>query len=402
MIRSPELIARNARKDIVRRKRYQNGSLQVVSTHGKRKMWILQYRDGGSKKYHTIGLFSKMSKSEAQQKQAEFMKEVNARTATAPDPHMTFGDFLEGVALPFLRSKWKSSTRDTTENRIRHHLLGEFGQEKLGSLGLQRLQAFLSKKAATLSKSVVAHLRWDLRAVFRLAVAEGYITRDPAPALFTPKEAKTGIKRVMNRKEAQQHINALPLRERVIDHLALFAGMRPGEILALQRRHIAEDCSELVIEQRLYRGDIDDPKTALSKRKVGIPSPTASVLGEWMSLVDPEPEAWVFASENPNKPLWRDNVWYRHMKPRLETVGLGWANFQVLRRTHASLGHDIKVDPKVAADQRGHGIGVALDVYTQSSIEARRAAAEMLANAILSGEQPETAVAERENRSEAA
>lgn len=114
----------------------------------------------------------------------------------------------------------------------------------------------------------------------------------------------------------------------------------------------------------------------------------------------------VFASENPNKPLWRDNVWYRHMKPKLETAGLGWANFQVLRRTHASLRHDIKVDPKVAADQRGHSIGVALDVYTQSSIEARRAAAEMLANAVLSGEQPEMVEAEpetnEENRSEAA
>lgn len=368
-------------------------------------MWILQYRDGGSKKYHTIGPFSKMSKSDAQQAQAEFMKEVNARTASAPDPHVTFGDFLEGVALPFLRSKWKRSTRDTTENRIRHHLLSEFGQEKLENLGLKRLQAFLSSKAATLSKSVVAHLRWDLRALFRLAVAEGYITRDPAPALFTPKEAKVGVKRIMNRKEAEQHINALPLRERVIDHLALFAGMRPGEILALQRRHVAEDCGRLTIEQRLYRGDIDDPKTALSKRTVGIPSQTAKELREWMELVPKCPDAWVFASENPLKPLWRDNVWYRHMKPKLETVGLEWANFQVLRRTHASLGHDIKVDPKVAADQRGHGIGVALDVYTQSSIESRRAAAEMLANAILSGEPPETAEAGRdtqEKHSEAA
>ena len=368
-------------------------------------MWILQYREGGSKKYHTIGLYSKMSKSDAQQAQAEFMKEVNARTASAPDPHITFGDFLEGIALPFLRSKWKRSTRDTTENRIRHHLLEEFRQEKLENLGVQRLQAFLSGKAATLSKSVVAHLRWDLRALFKLAAAEGYIVRDPTPALFTPKEAKVGVKRVMNRKEAQQHINALPLRERVIDHLALFAGMRPGEILALQRRHVAEDCSEIIIEQRLYRGDIDDPKTALSKRKVGIPSQTATVLKEWMELIPTCPDSWVFASENPKKPLWRDNVWYRHMKPKLEGAGLEWANFQVLRRTHASLGHDIKVDPKVAADQRGHGIGVALDVYTQSSIEARRAAAEKLANAVLSGEQPETAEAERdmqENRSEAA
>ncbi|HEV2173344.1 MAG TPA: hypothetical protein VGR71_07245, partial [Nitrospira sp.] len=143
-----------------------------------------------------------------------------------------------------------------------------------------------------------------------------------------------------------------------------FIGMRPGEILALQRRHIAEDCSKLVIEKRLYRGDIDDPKTRSSTRTVGIPSQTARELRQWMELVPRHPEAWVFASENPAKPLWRDNVWYRSMKPTLEAIGLGWANFQVLRRTHASLGHDAGIDPKVSADQRGHGIGVALDVYT--------------------------------------
>ena len=40
--------------------------------------------------------------------------------------------------------------------------------------------------------------------------------------------------------------------------------MRPGEILALQRRHVASDCSKLSIEQRLYRGDIDTPKTDVS------------------------------------------------------------------------------------------------------------------------------------------
>lgn len=373
----------------------------LVRSHGKRKNWVVLYREAGVRKYYTVGLHSKMSKSQAQEKQAEFMKEVNARAAHAPDPNVTFGDFLEGVALPFYRSKWKRSTASTTEGRIRHHLLAEFGEEKLTSLTLTPLQAFLSLKAATFSRSVVAHLRWDLRAIFKLAVAEGYTERDPTGALFTPREAKAAETHVMNLKEAAQHIDALDLRERVIDHLALFVGMRPGEILALQRRHIAADCSELVIEQRLYRGDIDDPKTESSKRTVGISSQTARELRGWMALVGKKPDAWVFASENALKPMWRDNVWYRNMKPKLDAIGLGWANFQVLRRTHASLGHDAKVDPKVAADQRGHGIGVALDVYTHSSVEARRGAAEVLENAVMS-EKPgvEPAKAKQQNRSE--
>jgi hypothetical protein len=42
-----------------------------------------------------------------------------------------------------------------------------------------------------------------------------------------------------------------------------------------------------------------------------------------------------------------------------------------------------KVDPKVSADQRGHGIGVALDVYTKSSIADRAAAAKQLEESVL-------------------
>ena len=347
-------------------------------------MWVLLYRDGSTRKYATLGLHSKLSKSQAQEKRDELLNEVNARNASAPDPNVTFGDFLEGIALPFLRSKWKRSTAATTENRITHHLKGEFGEMKLLDLSLKGLQAFLNGKAKDLSRSVVAHLRWDLRAIFKLALAEGYTDRDPTGALYTPKAAVTAESRSMNKEEVEQFINVLQQRESVIAHLAIFCGMRPGEILALQRRHIATDCKRLSIDQRLYRGDIDTPKTHSSTRTVAIPPKTAHRLKEWMELVNlNNPNAWVFASENASKPMWRDNVWYRHMKPLLDPLGLSWATFQVLRRTHASLGHDAGIDPKVSADQRGHGIGVAIDVYTKAALSRRAEAAEQLENAVL-------------------
>ena len=346
-------------------------------------MWALLYREGDSRRYATLGLYAKMSKSEAQAKRDELIAEANARNAKAPDTHITFGEFLEGTALPFLRSKWKKSTASTTESRIKHHLRREFGERRITDLGLKELQSFLKAKAETLSRSVVAHLCWDLRSVFRLALAEGYTDRDPTPALFTPKEAAPSPSPSLNKEEVEHYINALDKRERVIALPAIFAGMRPGEILALQRRHVNGDCTKARIEQRLYRGDIDTPKTTNSTRTVAIPPKTASRLREWMELVPEKPEAWVFASENPATPIWRDNLWRRHMQPRLEMVGLGWASFQVLRRTHASLGHDAGIDPKVAADQRGHGIGVAIDVYTKAALSRRAEAAEQLENAVL-------------------
>jgi integrase len=69
--------------------------------------------------------------------------------------------------------------------------------------------------------------------------------------------------------------------------------------------------------------------------------------------------------------LSRDNFLRRNIQKKLEKIGLGWVTFQVLRRTQASLGHKEGVEPKVATDQRGHMIGVAIDTYTRSDLESQ-------------------------------
>ena len=61
-------------------------------------------------------------------------------------------------------------------------------------------------------------------------------------------------------------------------------------------------------------------------------------LGQWLDMVPGQaPDAWVFPSEKGTTPLLKDNCGRRGFLPRLKTVELGWANFQVRRRTHASL-----------------------------------------------------------------
>jgi hypothetical protein len=59
------------------------------------------------------------------------------------------------------------------------------------------------------------------------------------------------------------------------------------------------------------------------------------------------------------------------MQPLLKMVGLEWANFQVMRRTHATLMKTLGVDGKLVADQLGHTLDVNQNVYTQSPVESR-------------------------------
>ena len=61
-----------------------------------------------------------------------------------------------------------------------------------------------------------------------------------------------------------------------------------------------------------------------------------------------------------------------HIRPKLKPHGLGWVDFQMMRATHASIGHRLALNPKVTADQRGHGVGVSIAEYTKTSLKDRQ------------------------------
>ena len=121
-----------------------------------------------------------MTKGEAQRELAAILSPLNSRD-TPPSQGWQFADFMEQVYLPFYRRKWKRSTAMTTEDRLDHHFVSEFGSCTLGTFKREQLQEFLDGKAARgLSFSMVDHLRWDLKQVFDMAVAEGFLLRNPA------------------------------------------------------------------------------------------------------------------------------------------------------------------------------------------------------------------------------
>ena len=90
----------------------------------------------------------------------------------------------------------------------------------------------------------------------------------------------------------------------------------------------------------------------------------------------------MFPSETLKTPMSKDNCWRRWIAPRLSAAGLGWVNFQVMRRTHASLMRELEVDPKIVADQLGHSVDVNLNVDCKTSLGLRKEAVESLESAL--------------------
>jgi len=356
------------------RKRYQAGGLRK-----QRGRWIGFWRADGCRKSRMLGLVKDMTKSEAREAVGKI---VAAENTKRQERTRYFGEFVEEVFTRYYSRKWKASTRGSTVNRIQLHLVEAFRHRELSGLLRDELQDLLDSKAKRgLSFSIVDHLRWDLRQIFEMAVAEGFIDRNPALLLFTPKNAVRPVKRVMNLDEVKRCVDVLDLRERVIVKLAIIAGMRPGEIFGLTWGRLSENYVEIV--QRVYRGRIDTPKTNQSVRKAALPAGVAKDIVIWREFaVDTKPESFVFASER-ETPLAKENVWRRNILPRLSKIGLAWANFQVMRRTHASIMKQLGVDPKWVADQLGHSLDVSQNIYTQVPVEQRLLALHQLEKALV-------------------
>lgn len=233
------------------RKRFQRGSLKRVG-----RQWIEQWWQEGHRRKARWPV-ADLSKSEAQAKLTAILAPPNTGPIVGR-PTPTFGEFVERTYLPFYKGKWKSSTAEDNEGRLKFHLTSVYASRALDSFSRDEFQRLLNQKAADYSYSVVAHLRWTTRQIFRMAVEEGYLDRNPAEILYIPREAERPRRDVMTREGVKKVFVVLDTRERVIAQLAIIAGMRPGEILTLTWGSLNGASAE--ITGRLVSGQPRRPK----------------------------------------------------------------------------------------------------------------------------------------------
>ena len=159
--------------------------------------------------------------------------------------------------------------------------------------------------------------------------------------------------------------------------LALSAGLRQGELLALRWRDINFDAGSVQVRGSLQRTTggltIAEPKTARSRRLITLTAAAANALRRHRSAQAKERlrlgAIWedndlVFANEI-GRPIEAGNLLRRSFWPLLERAGLPHMRFHDLRHTAATLMLGQGVHPKVVAEMLGHSqISVTLDLYS--------------------------------------
>lgn len=358
-----------------RARRYQRGSL-CKSENG--EIWYGRYypAPGAAQKRVYLGRTDEMEEKEARTALDDIVAVLNRNPAHALGAEPV-RRFIEQVYIPqkYEDRDWRRASGQEAEYLFRRSVIPEIGDLRCRDLKAEHIRGLLRKLANSgLSYESVSKVRFAIRDMAKRMVAEGYLNSNITEGLKTPKVAKRSDRSRLRSATLLEYFQAwtvLDERERIAFDLVTFCGLRESEVYGLKIGDLLRQ-GEIRIERSWFKGDINPPKND-EVRNAGVDPEIFDRLMIWIAtLPDRSPGAWIFPSERITTPLLPDNVLRRCIHPRLEPVGLGWMNFRVLRRTHSTLHHEKGTDPKVIADQQGHGLGVHLSNYVQTSIERKR------------------------------
>jgi len=291
--------------------------------------------------------------------------------------------FVEQVFIPqkYENGDWRKATGREAEYIFRRSILPEIGDLRCRDLKAEHLRAVLRKVTSTgVSYESVSKVRFAMGDMVKRMVAEEYLFCNIGLGLKTPKSARKSDRSRLRRVTLGEYLEAwtvLEERERLACDLVTFCGLRESEAYGLKNGDLFQ-LGAIRVERSWYKGDINPTKTD-ETRDVGVAAEIFARLTAWIAkLPDRSSEGWVFPSERIITPMLPNNVLRRFIYPRLEPLGLDWINFAVLRRSHSTLHEDRGTNPKIIADQQGHGLGVHLDKYVASSVTRRQEAVSAL------------------------
>lgn len=295
-----------------------------------------------------LGRRSGMSKRQAED---ELERIIAQKTGGTTEPRadervVTLGWFTRNRFFPLRESSgWRKQSAVNHKSAIERDILCRFGDVPMEDLNKVTLQTHLSDLAKVRSAGRVAHARFYLKAIFDEAIDQGLVLKNPARKLERPKETREVDRTTLTWDQLRLVLEAAPLRDRILLTLDMTETLRPSELFALRWNCFDMEARTLTIRQTAYRGQLRAyGKTKRSLRTVYLPQGLTDDLWRWrQQCPDPSAEAFIFPNARKRRGAERngfirtDNYRARVLKKLAQQLGLPKLNFQVLRRTMATL-----------------------------------------------------------------
>lgn len=388
-------------------------SWRVYERAGKGWFGAISYKAGDGKwKKRERKLSSKGKRAAESECEAWFDRE-NAEAENPPEkaPQTVreyLSSYVEGCSV---------NTEPSTVNGYRYVLRRQIDPYALADVDLSELKpdsvrAWLVALTERYSPATISKAFVLLRSALRQAVNDEVLSRNPTDGVKAPKRKKpepNAIPEEQRRRLAAALASAAQTAEVVGITVALFTGMREGEICGLRWRNVDIEAGTIDVREAIGKDAgryyVKEPKTGGSRRTVAFPEPVARALRARraemaeqcmaacvplspdmfvLGYIDRDERTGDYRFMHPHE-LWER---WRTLSDLLGLVGTQGRRptFHDLRHTYATAAIAARVDVKTVSSQLGHAnAAMTLNTYADADPDAKRRGAEAVANAMTGG-----------------
>ncbi|MED0983007.1 tyrosine-type recombinase/integrase [Bacillus paramycoides] len=330
------------------------------------------------------------TKKEAQNAAATMITELE-KGIYFDDQQLTVLD-IWGKLKPIRKAELKITSYEKDMSLVRLYILPPFGYKKIKSIKPVMIQSYYAElKEQGLSNGTISNIHRCLRCFFKHAVEWEIIHDNIMNKVKKPREEQ-GEMKTWSSEECNRFLQYLKRKNNkyyMFFLLAIYTGMRRGELLALTWKDIDFENKRIVVNKSLVKTETGlsnaSTKTKSSNRSISI---SPFVVQELLSYytykkkelfrwgIHLQEENYIFSGNALHDPLHPDAP-HQFLKIHYERAGVPRIRIHDLRHTHATLMLQAGEHPKIVQDRLGHSsIHMTLDKYSHVTQNMQQQAAE--------------------------
>ena len=276
----------------------------------------------------------------------------------------------------------KESTVKSYKGYLKNHILPVIGDMRVGDIKASNIRLLLKNLQSKtinnrknpdmlLKNATINKIKKLIGTIYQSLINDDLFNYNPASRVKSLREDSEEII-PLTKQECQKLLATAKKHYPTFYPLlavAIFTGMRKGEILALRWEDINWESSIIVVRRNYTHGKLSRPKTN-QIRRIKIPRKLKLILREWQLKAKPNENDLIFCNEAGNY-LDQNNIAKRLFKPCLRRSGLNSIRFHDLRHTYASLMLSEGATINYVQKQLGHSTPVVtLNTYSHLMPEA--------------------------------
>lgn len=359
-------------------------SVRKLKPDDPKSPWICEYTDVAGKRRRITPKTGLKKDAETARRRIEAELEQGTHK---PDAETVTLEFAIRAWLADCQRRWEIGDRmaGTTFHKYRSgayiHVIPSIGNLRVTKTSRAEIQAFIDTKARTLKWNTLSNLAIVIKQSFKFAIEKDWIYLNPLASkpLRLPYKRKVE-KPIPNKDEIRRILSAVLVRAKhearvtqqnriAVVTLALFSGLRSGEVCGLQWENVdlANGCLNIRHSLSKYDG-LKGPKTDAGIRRVDLAPPVLAMLRELKAAAGPDATGYVLRGTRgrpvPPKDMWCQ--WHPILKKAglLTEDGKNRYTFHALRHTAVSLLIEQGLQPFHIKSMIGHSsIMITMDLY---------------------------------------